>query len=163
MNYFPSRNSLKHFVIILLFIQIMKAQDLSDQYNPSFEVDDVGYRGVPTKWMFPASPTVSSEIIAESPEIVAGKKCLLVDYSKAVPGDMTRTFLSKLIEIKPDKRYTYRFWLKTESQSNEGYGMSVGIVYFDKSKAELAPVVYDKRYQVMHAGIGDQRDWRDHD
>ena len=140
-------------VILTLVSHAIIAQDIAEKYNLSFEVDEVGYEGVPHQWTFPRSPTVSYKITEDSPEIAAGKKCLMVDYSSAIPTDKTRMFKSEFIEIDSTKKYICSFWLKSEGQTAGGFGPAVGLLYFDEDKNLIAPKVYDNRYQVKNSGI----------
>lgn len=130
------------------------AFDLSDDYNLSFEKDDIGYEGVPMRWTFQPSPTVICQITEKCPKgkDAAGNKCLMVDYTKAVPGDKSRFFLSDFMAIDPNCKYTYSFRLKTEGQTDKGFGVSVGTLYFDKNKTAITPKIYDRRYQITNKG-----------
>lgn len=132
------------------------AIDLPDKSNLSFEMDSIGYNGVPAQWTFQPSSTVSYSISGEAPQAAGGNKCLMVDYTKAVPDDSTRMFISDFIAIDPTQKYIYSFWLKTEGTTSKGFGVSVGTLYFDKDKIAITPKIYDNRYQIMHAG---NREW----
>jgi hypothetical protein len=128
------------------------AQDITEQYNLSFEADEVGYEGIPQQWTFQRSPTISYKITDECREGAVGKKCLMVDYSNSIEGDSSRTFMSNFIEIDSTKKYTCSFWLKTEELTPRKFGVSVGVLYFDGNKNPIAPEVYENRYQVKNNG-----------
>jgi len=146
------KNTLKSLVMVTLLGHAIMAQDITEQYNLSFESDDVGCEDVPHQWTYPRSQTVSYKIIEDRPEAAAGKKCLMVDYSNAIESDKSRAFMSDFIEIEPAKSYICSFWLKTEGLTVHGYGPSVGRLYFDEDKKAIAPEVYNNRYQVMNNG-----------
>lgn len=128
------------------------AIDLSDKKNLSFEMDSIGYNGVPTQWTFQPSSTVNYSISGGIPQAAGGNKCLMVDYTKAVPDDSTRMFISDFIEINPTQKYLYSYWLKTEGPTDKGFGVSVGTLYFDKDKIAITPKIYDNRYQITNRG-----------
>lgn len=130
-------NKLLTLVFLICSVMAITAQDITDKYNLSFEMNDIGYDGVPKQWSFSPSPTVSHSISGEVPKAAGGSKCLMVDYSKAVPGDASRMFTSGFMKIDPNQKYIYSFWLKTEGKTDKGFGVSIGILYFDKDKKIL--------------------------
>ncbi len=140
------------FLPLFLTMPLFAAQipDLPDRANLSFEAGAPGE--APRGWAFPGNSNVLFTLEAQSPHPSAGQQSLYVDYRKATKEDHPRLILSEFLPIEPGRSYVQSCWLQTDGQTPDGFGVSVGRLYFDENKELIEPKVYHDRYLIANAG-----------
>ncbi len=105
------------------------------EFDGSFEKSPLGVTSRFVHWSF-YTPVerIKTEIIADAPVELPVRKALLVDYTKALPSDNSRSFYSDFLAIDAKKSYRQSVWLKTDGKSDRGYGVNLGRHFYDKNK-----------------------------
>ncbi len=151
------RNTLFVLLSLMCIPGVMNAapSNLFD-FNGDFSRESAGSGKVPSGWVFSNSPTVRMEITEEVPPESGLRKSLTVDWSRTLPADQSRMFLSDFIPVDPALPHIQKVWIKTDGKTEKGFGVTVGRMFYDKDKKLIAYDGYlEKRYFLRNAGPTD--------
>ena len=124
------------FSVIAMICSASGAASISiPEFDGSFEKSPLGVTSKFVHWSF-YTPVerIKTEIIADAPAELPVRKALLVDYTKAMPSDNSRSFYSDFLASDAKKSYRQSVWLKTDGKSDRGYGVNLGRHFYDKNK-----------------------------
>lgn len=109
------------------------------EFDGSFEKTPSGVTSKFVHWSF-YTPVerITTRIVADAPAELPVRKALLVDYTKALPADNSRSFYSDFLPIDAKKSYRQSVWLKTDGKNERGYGVNLGRHFYDKNKKLIA-------------------------